>query len=120
MTSNINLWLNQTAIIGNVSIENLDFKLLESRVHDVDQATFGNLGLFGAEFLEQLLTDILQMGIIMPTMKGVVLKNPKLSLHDRYLKVQTYFRLDEEFAKNYDTEQNMANIHTMIAFYHTA
>ncbi|VDN89831.1 unnamed protein product [Brugia pahangi] len=98
MTSSINLWLNRTAIIGNVSIENLDFKLLESRVRDVDQATFGDLGLFGAEFLEQLLTDILRVGIIIPTMKGIVLKNPKLSLHDRYLKVQTYFRLDEEFA----------------------
>uniref|UniRef100_A0A915PR41 Lipid-binding serum glycoprotein C-terminal domain-containing protein n=1 Tax=Setaria digitata TaxID=48799 RepID=A0A915PR41_9BILA len=98
MTSNINLWLNQTRIVGNVSIENLDFKLLESRVQDVDQATFGDLGLFGAEFLEQLLTDILRVGIIIPTMKGVILKNPRLSLHDRYLKVQTYFRLDEEFA----------------------
>uniref|UniRef100_A0A158Q8W2 BPI2 domain-containing protein n=1 Tax=Elaeophora elaphi TaxID=1147741 RepID=A0A158Q8W2_9BILA len=98
MTSNINLWLNQTTIIGNVSIENLDFKLLESRIRDVDQATFGDLGLFGAEFLEQLLTDILRVGIIIPTMRGIVLKNPKLSLHDRYLKVQTYFRLDEGFA----------------------
>ncbi|MCP9265844.1 LBP / BPI / CETP family protein [Dirofilaria immitis] len=45
MTSNIKLWLNQTRIIGNVSIESLDFKLLESRVRDVDQATFGDLGL---------------------------------------------------------------------------
>ncbi|EFO21113.1 LBP/BPI/CETP family domain-containing protein [Loa loa] len=98
MTSSINLWLNRTMIIGNVSIENLDFKLLESRVRDVDQATFGDLGLFGAEFLEQLLTDILRVGIIVPTMRGIILKNPKLSLHDRYLKLQTYFRLDEEFA----------------------
>lgn len=79
MTSSINLWLNRTTIIGNVSIENLDFKLLESHVRDVDQATFGDLGLFGAEFLEQLLTDILQVGIIIPTMKGVVLKNPKFA-----------------------------------------
>lgn len=79
MTSSINLWLNQTAIIGNVSIENLDFKLLESRVRDVDQTTFGDLGLFGAEFLEQLLTDILRVGIIIPTMKGVVLRNPKFA-----------------------------------------
>ncbi|VDN04987.1 unnamed protein product [Thelazia callipaeda] len=98
MTSNINLWLNQTRIVGNASIENLDFKLLETRVQDVDQATFGDLGLFGAGFLEQLLGDILQVGILMPTMKGIVLRNPRLSLHDRFLKVQTYFRLDERFA----------------------
>lgn len=78
MTSNINLWLNQTRIVGNASIENLDFKLLESRVRDVDQATFSDLGLFGAEFLEQLLTEILQVGIVMPTMRGIVLKSPGL------------------------------------------
>ncbi|OZC10997.1 LBP / BPI / CETP family protein [Onchocerca flexuosa] len=98
MTSNIKLWLNQTKIIGNVSVENLDFKLLESRIQDVDQAIFDDLGLFAAEFLEQLLTDILRVGIIIPTMKGVILKNPRLSLHDRYLNVQAYFRLDEGFA----------------------
>uniref|UniRef100_A0A183D531 BPI2 domain-containing protein n=1 Tax=Gongylonema pulchrum TaxID=637853 RepID=A0A183D531_9BILA len=98
MTSNINLWLNQTRIVGNASIENLDFKLLESRVRDVDQATFSDLGLFGAEFLEQLLTEILQVGIFMPTMRGVILKSPGLSVHNRYLKVQTYFRMDERFA----------------------
>lgn len=77
MTCSINLWLNKTTINGNVSIENLDFKLLESRVRDVDQTTFGDLGLFGAQFLEQLLNDILQVGIIMPNMRGIVLRNPK-------------------------------------------
>jgi hypothetical protein len=42
-----------------------------------DQSTFGDLGLFGAEFLEKLLTEILQMGMVLPTMRGVVLKSPK-------------------------------------------
>lgn len=77
MTSSINLWINRTSIVGNASIENLDFKLLETRIRDVDQATFGDLGLFGAEFLEQLLTEILQVGIVMPTMRGIVLKSPR-------------------------------------------
>lgn len=47
------------------------------QVNDVDQSVFGDLGLFGAEFLEQLLTEILQLGIALPTMKGIVLKSPK-------------------------------------------
>lgn len=78
MTSNINLRISGMRITGNASVEKLDFKLLESRIQDVDQASFGDLGLFGAEFLEHLLTDILQVGIMIPTMKGVVLRNPKL------------------------------------------
>ncbi|KAI1726441.1 lipopolysaccharide-binding protein [Ditylenchus destructor] len=39
MTSNVNLWINQAHIVGNASIENLDFKLLESSIRDVDQST---------------------------------------------------------------------------------
>ncbi|KAI1732904.1 lipopolysaccharide-binding protein [Ditylenchus destructor] len=74
-------------------------QLLESSIRDVDQSTFGDLGLFGAEFLEKLLTEILQMGIVMPTMRGVVLRSPKLSIHERYIKVQTYFKLDEQYAE---------------------
>lgn len=77
MTSNVNLWIDQAHIIGNATIENLDFKLLETKIRDVDQSTFADLGLFGAEFLEKLLTEILQMGIVIPTMRGVVLKSPK-------------------------------------------
>lgn len=50
---------------------------MESKIDDVDQAVFGDLGLFGAEFLEKLLTEILQMGLVIPTMRGVVLKSPK-------------------------------------------
>uniref|UniRef100_A0A915CIL9 Lipopolysaccharide-binding protein n=1 Tax=Parascaris univalens TaxID=6257 RepID=A0A915CIL9_PARUN len=98
MTSNIRLWINGTRIVGSASIENLDFKLIESKIRDVDQVSFGDLGLFGAEFLEQLLTEILQIGIAIPTMKGIVLRSPKLTLHDRYLRVQTFFKLDEVFA----------------------
>ncbi|VDK64111.1 unnamed protein product [Anisakis simplex] len=92
------MWINETRIVGNASIENLDFKLIETRIRDVDQSSFADLGLFGAEFLEQLLTEILQIGIVIPTMKGVVLKSPKLTLHNRYLRVQTFFKLDEHFA----------------------
>uniref|UniRef100_A0A914DMR5 Lipid-binding serum glycoprotein C-terminal domain-containing protein n=1 Tax=Acrobeloides nanus TaxID=290746 RepID=A0A914DMR5_9BILA len=99
MTANVNLWIEQASIYGNASIENLDFKLIESRIRDVDQSVFADLGLFGAEFLEKLLTEILQMGLVMPTMKGVVLKSPKLTIHERYLLVQTYFKLDERYAE---------------------
>ncbi|EGT57813.1 hypothetical protein CAEBREN_16721 [Caenorhabditis brenneri] len=98
MTANVNLWINGSVIVGNATIENLDFKLLETKINDVDQDSFSDLGLFGAEFLEKLLTEILQMGIALPTMQGVILKSPKLSFHDRYLKVSTYFKLDEEYA----------------------
>ncbi|KAE9413065.1 hypothetical protein Angca_002851 [Angiostrongylus cantonensis] len=99
MTANVNMWLNGTRIIGNATIENLDFRLLETKasIKDVDQASFGDLGLFGAEFLEKLLTEILQLGITMPTMLGVQLKSPRLTFHERYLRVQTYFKLDERF-----------------------
>lgn len=99
LTSNVNLWIEKTQILGNASVENLDFRLIEANIHDVDQNTFGDLGLFGAEFLEKLLTEILQMGLILPSMKGVVLRSPKLSIHERYVKVQTYFKLDELYAK---------------------
>uniref|UniRef100_A0AC34PW93 Lipopolysaccharide-binding protein n=1 Tax=Panagrolaimus sp. JU765 TaxID=591449 RepID=A0AC34PW93_9BILA len=99
MTANVNLWIQKQHIVGNASIENLDFKLIDSRIEDVDQAVFNDLGLFGAEFLEKLLTEILQMGLIMPTMKGVILKSPKLTIHDRYIRVQTYFKLDEQYAE---------------------
>lgn len=47
------------------------------KINDVDQASFGDLGLFGAEFLEKLLTEILQLGITMPSMQGVQLKSPR-------------------------------------------
>lgn len=77
LTSNVKLWFDRNRIIGNATVENLDFKLIESKVDDVDQSVFGDLGLFGAEFLEKLLTEILQMGLVIPTMKGVVLKSPK-------------------------------------------
>ncbi|KAI6180960.1 hypothetical protein M3Y98_00777600 [Aphelenchoides besseyi] len=99
MTANVKLWIDRNKIVGNATIENLDFKLVESKVDDVDQSVFGDLGLFGAEFLEKLLTEILQMGLQMPTMKGVVLKSPKLSIHERYIRVQTYFKLDEHYAE---------------------
>ncbi|TMS37972.1 hypothetical protein L596_004798 [Steinernema carpocapsae] len=85
MTANVKLWINGSRIVGNASIENLDFKLLETRIRDVDQSVFGDLGLFGAEFLEQLLTEILQMGLVMPTMKGVVLKSPNWQLFHKLL-----------------------------------
>lgn len=49
-----------------------------SQIKDVDQSVFGDLGLFGAEFLEKLLTEILQLGIKIPSMKGVALKSPRL------------------------------------------
>ncbi|CAJ0602814.1 unnamed protein product [Cylicocyclus nassatus] len=97
MTANVLMWINGTRIVGNATIENLDFKLLETKINDVDQASFGDLGLFGAEFLEKLLTEILQLGITMPTMLGVQLKSPRLTFHERYLRVQTYFKLDENF-----------------------
>ncbi|VDM60421.1 unnamed protein product [Angiostrongylus costaricensis] len=100
MTANVNMWLNGTRIIGNATIENLDFRLLETKIKDVDQASFGDLGLFGAEFLEKLLTEILQLGITMPTMLGVQLKSPRLTFHERYLRVQTYFKLDERFTSD--------------------
>lgn len=77
LTANVKLWIDKNRIVGNASIENLDFKLVESKLADVDQAVFGDLGLFGAEFLEKLLTEILQMGLVMPSMRGVVLKSPK-------------------------------------------
>ncbi|VDO62208.1 unnamed protein product [Heligmosomoides polygyrus] len=97
MTANIRMWINGSRIVGNASIENLDFKLLETKINDVDQASFGDLGLFGAEFLEKLLTEILQIGIVMPSMQGVFLKSPRLTFHERYLRVDTYFKLDEHF-----------------------
>uniref|UniRef100_A0AC35U5Y6 BPI2 domain-containing protein n=1 Tax=Rhabditophanes sp. KR3021 TaxID=114890 RepID=A0AC35U5Y6_9BILA len=100
MTANVFLRISGTKVTGNATIENLDFKLIESKVNNVDQSAFADLGLFGAEFLEKLLSEILEMGMLMPTMKGVVLKSPKLTIHERYIKVQTYFKLDERYAGN--------------------
>lgn len=77
LTANVNLWIDRARIVGNASVEHLDFKLIETRLRDVDQSVFGDLGLFGAEFLEKLLTEILQMGLIMPSMRGVVLRSPR-------------------------------------------
>ncbi|GMR45239.1 hypothetical protein PMAYCL1PPCAC_15434, partial [Pristionchus mayeri] len=93
MTSNVKLWLNDRHVVGNATIENLDFRLIESRVNDVDQSVFGDLGLFGAEFLEQLLTEILQLGIALPTMKGIVLKSPKQTLSTGSGQRRGFFRV---------------------------
>ncbi|CAJ0579954.1 unnamed protein product, partial [Mesorhabditis spiculigera] len=98
MTSNVLLWIAHGKVVGNATIENLDFKLLESKINDVDQGVFADLGLFGAEFLEQLLTEILAIGIKLPTMDGILIKSPRLSFHERYMKVETYFKLDEAYA----------------------
>ncbi|CEF70819.1 Lipid-binding serum glycoprotein, C-terminal domain and Lipid-binding serum glycoprotein, N-terminal domain and Bactericidal permeability-increasing protein, alpha/beta domain-containing protein [Strongyloides ratti] len=98
MTANVYLQIIKSKITGNATIENLDFKLIESKISNVDQSVFQDLGLFGAEFVEKLISEILEMGMLMPTMKGIVLKSPKLSIHDRYVKVQTYFKLDEHYA----------------------
>ena len=81
MTANVRLWIDKSRIVGNASIENLDFKLIESKIDDVDQSVFGDLGLFGAEFLvsrrgeamrgesddlqEKLLTEILQVNLLL-------------------------------------------------------
>ena len=43
----------------------------------MDQASFADLGLFGAEFLEKLFTEILQLGIAIPSMQGLILKSPR-------------------------------------------
>uniref|UniRef100_A0A183BQ45 BPI2 domain-containing protein n=1 Tax=Globodera pallida TaxID=36090 RepID=A0A183BQ45_GLOPA len=99
MTSNVNLWIERNQILGNATVENLDFKLVGTNVHDVEQSSFADLGLFGAEFLEKLLTEILQIGLLLPSMRGVVLRSPKLTVHDRYIRVQTYFKLDEQYAE---------------------
>ncbi|KAL3102007.1 hypothetical protein niasHS_003416 [Heterodera schachtii] len=99
MTSNVNLWIERSQILGNATVENLDFKLVSTNVRDVDQSSFADLGLFGAEFLEKLLTEILQIGLLLPSMRGVVLRSPKLTVHDRYIRVQTYFKLDEQYAE---------------------
>uniref|UniRef100_A0A0N5B3Q1 BPI2 domain-containing protein n=1 Tax=Strongyloides papillosus TaxID=174720 RepID=A0A0N5B3Q1_STREA len=98
MTANVYLQIKNSKIVGNATVENLDFKLIESKISNVDQSVFQDLGLFGAEFIEKLITEILEMGMIMPSMKGVILKSPKLSIHERYVKVQTYFKLDEHYA----------------------
>uniref|UniRef100_A0A0N5AUQ0 BPI2 domain-containing protein n=1 Tax=Syphacia muris TaxID=451379 RepID=A0A0N5AUQ0_9BILA len=98
LTSNMYLWINNLRIVGNATVEKLDFKLLETRISDVDQNSFADLGLFGAEFLEKLLTDILQVGFQIPTLKGVVMRSPKMTMHERFLRIQTYFKLDERFA----------------------
>jgi len=98
MTSNVLMWIYGQRVVGNATVENLDFRLVDSVLKDLDQSTFGDLGLFGAEFLEKLMTEILQMGMSIPTMRGVVVKSPKLSIHERYIRVATYFKLDEQYA----------------------
>ncbi|VDM65425.1 unnamed protein product [Strongylus vulgaris] len=104
MTANVIMWINGSRIVGNATIENLDFKLLETKISDVDQASFGDLGLFGAEFLEKLLTEILQLGITMPSMLGVQLKSPRWVeyLHSNvFSQIDKYIRCTFEACHNY-------------------
>lgn len=35
MTSNVNLWIERQKVVGNATVENLDFKLVESVLKDV-------------------------------------------------------------------------------------
>lgn len=77
LTANIAMYIEKNRITGNATIESLDFKLINTKLEDVDKDSFADLGLFGAEFLEKLLTDILQVGIALPTMQGIMLKSPK-------------------------------------------
>ena len=70
--------IDANKVRGNATIDSLDFKLKETKLQDVDTNSFADLGLFGAEFLEKLLTEILQHGIVLPTMQGIQLKSPKL------------------------------------------
>uniref|UniRef100_A0A1I8AR05 BPI2 domain-containing protein n=1 Tax=Steinernema glaseri TaxID=37863 RepID=A0A1I8AR05_9BILA len=98
MSADMRLWIRESRIVGNATIDKLDFKLLHSEISDVDESSFADLGFLGAEFLEKVFTEALQVGIVMPTVKGVVLRNPKLSLHDRYVLIQSYFKLDETYA----------------------
>ncbi|KAK0420450.1 hypothetical protein QR680_014689 [Steinernema hermaphroditum] len=98
MTSDVRLWVNGTRVVGNSTLEKLEFKLIETTIEDVDQSAVGDLGFLGTEFLENLFTEALQVGIVMPSIKGVVLKNPKLSIHDRHMIVRSYFTLNEKYA----------------------
>ncbi|PAV91961.1 hypothetical protein WR25_06096 [Diploscapter pachys] len=100
ITANIAMAIDANKVKGNATIDSLDFKLKDTKLQDVDANSFADLGLFGAEFLEKLLTQILQHGIVLPTMQGIQLKSPKLTFHERYLRVTTYFKLDEAYAYN--------------------
>lgn len=71
------LQIDEFRVTGNASVETLDFKLRETIIKDVTQETLNDLSLFAAEFLQNILTEILKIGITMPKMKGVMLKNPK-------------------------------------------
>lgn len=71
------LQIDEFRVTGNASVETLDFKLRETIIKDVTQETLNDLSLFAAEFLQNILTEILKIGIMMPKMKGVMLKNPK-------------------------------------------
>jgi hypothetical protein len=77
MAVDIKMWINGSRVIGNATVDKLVFRLVETRLHDVDATMFEDLGLFGAQFVEKLITEILEMGIAMPTLQGVVLKNPR-------------------------------------------
>lgn len=71
------LQIDEFRVTGNASVETLDFKLRETIIKDVTQETLNDLSLFAAEFLQNILTEILKIGITMPKMKGVMLKNPR-------------------------------------------
>lgn len=71
------LQIDEFRVTGNASVETLDFKLRETIIKDVTQETLNDLSLFAAEFLQNILTEILKIGIMMPKMKGVMLKNPR-------------------------------------------
>lgn len=77
LTSTMYLQIDEFRVTGNASVETLDFKLRETIIKDVTQETLNDLSLFAAEFLQNILTEILKIGITMPKMKGVMLKNPK-------------------------------------------
>lgn len=77
LTSTMYLQIDEFRVTGNASVETLDFKLRETIIKDVTQETLNDLSLFAAEFLQNILTEILKIGIMMPKMKGVMLKNPR-------------------------------------------
>jgi hypothetical protein len=77
MDANVYLDIQGHHIRGNATVDTLDFILLETRIAGVNQDVMADLGLFGAEFLGSLLTEIFQRGIRIPTVQGVQLRNPK-------------------------------------------
>ncbi|CAJ0937654.1 unnamed protein product, partial [Mesorhabditis belari] len=68
MTSNVYLWIITGKVIGNATIDNPDFKLIESKI-----------------------------GIKLPTGNGIYQKSSPF-FHERYLKVETCFNWDENYA----------------------